>query len=294
MVWPGNRSRLQSEAIMHRIRRLISSILALTLSLVCASAAEAPSVEAALRAMRTGDSTNAIATLGALLKDKPDDSRAWHLRAQIRGMTGDADGAISDLGEAIRREPKSPYLVEERGMMHFRRNDLEKALADFDRANELDPRMDPQNWQRGIALYYAGRFADGRLQFERHQTVNPEDVENAVWHFLCHAREKSPEAAREALIPIRGDTRVPMKEVHQLFAGKATPADVIRAAEETPADPKTKRRHLFYAKLYLGLYFEATGDKAKAAEHIRAAAGMAPQGDYMGDVALIHARRLKE
>lgn len=294
MVWPGSRSRLQSGPIMHRIRRLIPRFLVLALTLVCASGAETPTVEAALQAMRQGDSTNAIATLGALLKDKPEDSRAWHLRAQIRGMTGDADGAIADLGEAIRREPKSPYLVEERGMMHFRRNDLEKALADFDRANELDPRMDPQNWQRGIALYYAGRFADGRRQFERHQTVNPEDVENAVWHFLCHAREKSPEAAREALIPIRGDTRVPMKEVHQLFAGKATPADVIRAAEETPADPKAKRRHLFYARLYLGLYFEATGEKAKASEHIRAAAGMAPQGDYMGDVARVHARRLKE
>lgn len=279
---------------MHRMRRPTSFLLALPVAISMAVAAEPPSVDAALQSMRKGDSTNAIATLGALLKDKPDDSRAWHLRGQIRGMTGDTAGAIADLGEAIQREPKSPYLVEERGMMHFRRNDLDKALADFDRANELDPRMDPQNWQRGIALYYAGRFADGRRQFERHQTVNPEDVENAVWHFLCHAREKSPEAAREALIPIRGDTRVPMKEVHRLFAGKATPADVIRAAEETPADPKAKRRHLFYAKLYLGLYFEATSDQAKAAEHIRAAAGMAPQGDYMGDVARVHALRLKE
>lgn len=275
-------------------RWLRVGILSVPVAITVATAAESPSVEAALQSMRKGDATNAIATLGALLKEKPEDSRAWHLRAQIRGMTGDADGAIADLGEAIQREPKSPYLVEERGMMHFRRNHLDKALADFDRANELDPRMGPQNWQRGIALYYAGRFADGRRQFELHQTVNSADVENAVWHFLCHAREKNPEVAREALIPIRGDTRVPMKEVHQLFAGKATPADVIRAAEETPADPKAKRRHLFYAKLYLGLYFEAIGDKAKAAENIRAAADTAPRDDYMGDVARVHARRLNE
>jgi lipoprotein NlpI len=154
--------------------------------------------------------------------------------------------------------------------------------------------MAPQNWQRGIALYYAGRFGDGRRQFELHQTVNTADVENAVWHFLCVAREKNVETARAQLIPIQGDARVPMKEVHRLFAGNATSADVMKAAEETPAEPRTKQKHLFYARLYLGLYFEATGDKTRAAENIRAAADMAPRDDYMGDVARVHARRLKE
>jgi len=269
-------------------------MLSWTLVASVAVAADGPSIEGALDQMRKGDPTNAVATLGALLKEKPEDVRAWHLRAQIRGLTGDADGAIADLGEAIRRNPKSPYLVQERGMLHFRRNDIDKALIDFDRANELDPRMGPQNWQRGIALYYAGRYADGRRQFELHQTVNTDDVENAAWHFLCLAREKNLEAARARLIPIQGDTRVPMKEVHRLFAGTATPADVLKAAEETPAEPKGKRKHLFYARLYLGLYFEAAGDKTRAAEHIRTAADMAPRDDYMGDVARVHARRLKE
>ena len=275
---------------MHLARWLISSVLAASV----AFAAEVPTVEMALEKMRKGDPTNAIATLGSLLKEKPGDVRAWHLRAQIRGLTGDSEGAIADLGEAIQRNNKSPYLVQERGMLHFRRNDIEKALVDFDRANELDPRMGPQNWQRGIALYYAGRYADGRRQFESHQTVNTEDVENAAWHFLCLAREKNVETARDRLIQIQGDGRVPMKEVHRLFAGKATPADVMKAAEETPGEPKDKRRHLFYARLYLGLYFEATGDKTRAAEHIRMAADMAPRDDYMGDVARVHARRLKE
>jgi lipoprotein NlpI len=275
---------------MHLARWLILWTLAASVAFT----AELPTVEGALGWMRQGDSTNAIATLGAVLKQKPDEVRAWHLRAQIRALSGDADGAISDFGEAIQRNPKSPYLVQERGMLHFRRNDMEKALIDFDRANEIDSRMAPQNWQRGIALYYAGRYADGRRQFELHQTVNSDDVENAVWHFLCVAREKNPETARARLIPIQGDVRVPMKEVHRLFAGSATPADVMKAAEETSTDPKAKQKHLFYARLYLGLYFEATGDKTRAAEHIRTAANMAPRDDYMGDVARVHARRLKE
>ena len=57
----------------------------------------------------------------------------------------------------------------------------------------------PYLWQRGIALYYAGRYDDCRRQFESHRSVNPDDVENAAWHFLCVARAESPAKARAAL-----------------------------------------------------------------------------------------------
>ena len=257
-------------------------------------AAEAPTLEAAFAAARKGDRTNAIAILGEVIREKPDNARAWHARGQLRGLAGDEEGAISDLTEAIQRESKSPYLVMDRAMLYFRRNEIEKALIDFDRANEIEPRLVAQNWQRGIALYYAGRFADGRRQFEVHKSVNPEDVENAAWHFLCTAREKGIEEARRSLIEVDGDTRVPMKEVQRLFAGKAKPEEVLKAAESTEAAPRERSRHLFYAHLYLGLYFEAVGESDKAAEHIRAAAAMAPRDDYMGEVARVHARRLKQ
>jgi hypothetical protein len=39
-----------------------------------------------------------------------------------------------------------------------------------------------RSWQRGIALYYAGRYKDCRLQFESHRTVNPNDVETVREH----------------------------------------------------------------------------------------------------------------
>jgi lipoprotein NlpI len=257
-------------------------------------AAEAPTLEAAFAAARKGERTNAIAILNAVIRETPDNVRAWHARAQMRGMGGDEEGAISDFTEAIQREPKSPYLVQERAMLYFRRNDMEKALIDFDRANEIEPRLVPQNWQRGIALYYAGKFAEGRRQFEQHRTVNPDDVENAAWHFLCTARDKGIAEARRNLIPVEGDTRVPMKEVQLLFAGKATPEDVLKAAGTTEAAARGRDNQVFYAHLYLGLYFEAVGEPGKAAEHIRAAAAMAPRDDYMGDVARVHARRLKQ
>jgi lipoprotein NlpI len=159
-------------------------------------------------------------------------------------------------------------------------------VADFDRFVQILPEQEPQHWQRGIALYYAGEYDRGRKQFESHQKVNTNDVENAVWHFICVARSQGVDKAKAALIPIEGDRRVPMKEIHALFAGKAKAADVLAAADD--------RGELFYAHLYLGLYYDAHGDKAKTREHIDKAANEFAMNHYMGDVARVHAALLKK
>ena len=145
------------------------------------------------------------------------------------------------------------------------------------------PEMGPQLWQRGIALYYAERYQDCRLMFESHRTVNPNDVENAVWHFLCVARLESPEAAQAALLPVGPDGRVPMTEIYQMFEGALAPVQVVTAAGSQPSGQ-------FYAHLYLGLYFEALGQEADALEHIQVAAAdrYSRVGGYMHMVARVH------
>src|SRR6202051_3677601 len=101
----------------------------------------------------------------------------------------------------------------QKGMEHFRMAHIPQSVDDFDRAIQLDPAQAPYLWQRGISLYYAGRYDDGRKQFELHQTVNGNDVENAAWRDLCMARAKGVKAAREALMPIDQDGRGPVEQV---------------------------------------------------------------------------------
>src|SRR5437899_12625962 len=177
---------------------------------------------------------------------------------------------------------------QNRGIIHFKLAQIDEAISDFDQFLKLNPAQAPYHWQRGICYYYAERFEDGRKQFELHQTVNPNDVENAVWHFLCIARSAGLEKARACLIPIPEDARVPMMQIHALFAGKAKPEDVLKAAGAgAPAGPEVHRR-LFYAHLYLGLYSEAVGDETKAREQIAKAADEYGGADYMSDVARVH------
>lgn len=188
---------------------------------------------------------------------------------------------------ALAQEPSPRELMSSAVDLYFAAKPKESVDA-FDRLIKLQPDAKPSLWQRGLALYHADKFKEGREQFEVHQTVNPNDVENAAWHFICVAKADGVEEARKHLIPIKGDSRVPMKEVHDLFAGKGSVEAVMKAAEA--GDESERRNQLCYAHLYLGLYFEAIGDTAKAKDHMLKAAVDYKMDHYMGKSAQVHVK----
>src|SRR6187431_2307658 len=169
--------------------------------------------------------------------------------------------------------------ILDRAITDFRAGRIEQSLEGFDRVARSSPADAPYLWQRGIAQYYAGKFRECRDMFVSHRTVNPDDVENAVWHFLCVARAESPEAARRQMLPVGPDSRVPMREVYRMFTGELTQAQVLKAAG---SDPSAQ----FFARLYIGLYLEATGnrDAGRAQIEIAAEDRFARVGGYMHDV----------
>ena len=189
-------------------------------------------------------------------------------------------------GSAAAQQAESPRALFDLGVKAFMEAKIADSVAAFDKLIALAPSAKPQLWQRGLALYYADEFAEGRDQFETHQTVNTADVENAAWHFLCVARLEGVEGARKHFIPIVGDSRVPMKEVHQLFAGTGSEEAVLKAASS--GDDEERRNQLCYAHLYLGLYYEALKDTAKAKEHMLKDAHEYSMDHYMGKVAQVH------
>ena len=173
--------------------------------------------------------------------------------------------------------------VFDRAVADFRGGRIAESVAGFDALVKIAPDSAPGLWQRGIAQYLAGRFKECRAQFESHRTVNPDDVENAAWHFACVAHAESAAAAKAALLPVGPDSRRPMREIYQMFRGAHTPDEVVKAAGTEPAAQ-------FYAHLYLGLYFDAVGSKANALEQMTMAAAdrYASVGGYMYTVARHH------
>jgi lipoprotein NlpI len=205
---------------------------------------------------------------------------------------------IREADRALAADPQNAVAYQQRGAAHFRLGHIAESITDFDKYLELRPDEKPQHWQRGIALYYAGRYEDAAKQFELHRTVNPEDVENAAWHYLCVARaavaggedaKKAVEKARALLISTKADRRVPMMNVQALYAGKVTPEDVLAAAKAGKPGEEELKDRLFYAHLYIGLWHEAAGEAEEAKKHIALAANEYARDHYMGDVARVHA-----
>ncbi|MEZ6078921.1 MAG: hypothetical protein R3C56_25590 [Pirellulaceae bacterium] len=149
---------------------------------------------------------------------------------QAIGLLGEGDfsQAAEKATAAAKLAGDSPQLLQAAAEVLYRSGHSAASLPLFDRVVELSPESAPQNWQRGIALCSCGKFAEGAKQFETHHSVNPDDVENSAWYFLCIAKTDGIEAARKTVIPSRGDGRQPMMSVLQMLQQKLGSAQVLK------------------------------------------------------------------
>jgi lipoprotein NlpI len=232
--------------------------------------------------------------LGSVCRGAQNDEIATLAASAARhAAAGEHRAAIADYDRLLELDPDYALAYDQRGSQYFVLGEIEKSIADFDHYLALKPDQEAWHWKRGISYYYAGRYDEGRRQFEGYQTVDDSDVENAVWRYLCMARDQGAPAAREGLLKIKTDARVPMMEIYALYAGKATPEGVLAAARAGSPTPEALNARLFYAHLYLGLFYEAAGDAARAKAHLQTAARKHKIGHYMWNVADVHVQRLE-
>jgi len=272
------------------LARVAAVLLAATASLLAAGQPEVEELASKARvAFESGNSEEALDLLAAALELRPRDSALLSFQGQIRELQGELELALESFDRLVMLEPDNPRALMLRAQVLFKLGRIDLSLLIFDRIVELDPRSEPYLWQRGIAQYYAGRYSACRQQFEHHRTVNPNDVENSAWHFLCVARESGVAAARAAILPVGEDSRRPLMEIDALFRANGSVEDVLRSAAEASGD-EASRDSRFYAHLYVGLYLEAIGQREAGLEHITMAHKLGfPH--YMGDVARVHLQR---
>ena len=243
-------------------------------------------------ALRAGRIDEATVVANQAVERSPKDARAYFLRGLVRSAARMPAEAITDFEKCLELDRKMADVYQQRGGEYFKLAKINESLADFDKFLALRPDERPGHWQRGISLFYAGKYKEGAEQFKAGDKVFADDVENAVWHYLCNAKVVGADKARAELLKIGTDKRVPMMVVYDLFAGKAKPEDVLAAVENgKPKEAELKSRR-FYANLYLGLYYDSTGDKKKARVHLENAGAHPEVGGYMGDVARVHLKRM--
>src|SRR5690606_32471165 len=216
-------------------------------------------LQAARAAFDRGDTQRVLELAGRAIRADEGNTRGWSLRGAMHAALGKHQEAVNDFTAALRLDPQAAELLNRRGMEQFKLGRIKESIEDFDRYIALRPEQERSHWQRGISYYYAGRYADGAKQFSAYQTYDDNDVENAVWRYLCMARNEGVAKARELLLRIKQDPRVPMMQIYALYKGELKPEDVLAAARAGDPSSRELNTRLFYAHLYLGLYYEATG-----------------------------------
>ncbi|CAE7948079.1 VTI13 [Symbiodinium sp. KB8] len=177
------------------------------------------------------------------------------------------------------------------GSTAFQRGLVELSVQLFDAASSVGY-PSALLWQRGISLYYAGRYEDGAAQFRKDADVNSSDTEEAVWAMLCEAQTFGFASAQQRMMRVGKDPRSIMRLVSELFEGAVDAKRQLEAmASVSPGDKDS-----FYSALYLGLFDESQGHDDTSLQWIRRSLDTRyAEGsfDYMVDAQRDSAQRLR-
>lgn len=241
-----------------------------------------------ISAYNAGMVEEALQLANQAIASSPKEPKLYLARGYIHQYERRHQKAVDDFSKAIELEPDSMEAWQRRGEERFKLAQFKESVADFERVIQLQPQRAPHHWQLGISYYYTGQHQKGMRLFEKHQTVNRNDVENAVWHYLCAAKAHGLDEAKKRLLTISKDARVPMMEIYALFGGRGTEEEALKRAHQGRPLGGARARQIFYAHLYLGLYHEAQGNADKAYNYIKKASQQYKENGYMGQVSRVH------
>src|SRR5207237_10701260 len=151
----------------------------------------------AAAALAKGQNEEAFTLAGKAVARGPKNASAYYVRGLAHGALQRHTEAVPDFHKTIALEPKAAEAYNRRGGEQFKLGRIAESIADFDKFLELRPAETPGHWMRGISYYSAGRYEEGRKQFEGYERVDRNDVENAVWRYICMARTVGVDKARE-------------------------------------------------------------------------------------------------
>ncbi len=192
----------------------------------------------------------------------------------------------------IKQEPGSLRGWSSRGDMRLFLGNFEGAKADYEKMVELDPKVEVSHWRLGIAYFYLEEFEKAARQFEIYHNYDAVDRENGIWRFMSQYRSDGLGTARKGLLNYEKDDRPPYPLLYEMFAGRMDPESLLSSVEKSNYPPRYKKRVLFHAHLYVGIYMEMVEKKADRAFILLKKAFEneygRTTGTYMWQVARIH------
>ncbi|NIA90752.1 lipoprotein NlpI [Rahnella aceris] len=197
-----------------------------------------------------------------------DDERAQLLYE--RGVLYDSLGlralARNDFSQALSIRPDMPEVFNYLGIYLTQAGNFDAAYEAFDSVLELDPTYNYARLNRGIALYYGGRFSLAQDDLQAFYRDDPNDPFRSLWLYLAE-REINPKNADVALQQ-RYDKANRGQwgwNIVEFYLGKISESTLMERLKAEATDNTSLAEHLSETDFYLGKHYLSLGDKNSAA-----------------------------
>ncbi|MGE9552663.1 lipoprotein NlpI [Erwinia amylovora] len=196
-----------------------------------------------------------------------DDERAQLLYE--RGVLYDSLGlralARNDFSQALSVRPDMPEVFNYLGIYLTQAGNFDAAYEAFDSVLELDPTYNYAHLNRGIALYYGGRFKLAQDDLLAFYQDDPNDPFRSLWLYLDE-REMNADKARVALQQ-RYDKAVRDQwgwNIVEFYLGNISESKLMDRLKADATDNTSLAEHLSETNFYLGKHYLSLGEKDNA------------------------------
>ncbi|MDJ0036132.1 lipoprotein NlpI [Pantoea allii] len=199
-----------------------------------------------------------------------DDERAQLLYE--RGVLYDSLGlralARNDFSQALSIRPDMPEVFNYLGIYLTQAGNFDAAYEAFDSVLELDPTYNYAHLNRGIALYYGGRYKlaqDDLLAFYQDDPNDPNDPFRSLWLYLVESKMDADKA--KVALKQRYDKAVKDQwgwNIVEFYLGDISEATLMERLKADATDNTSLAEHLSETNFYLGKYYLSLGEKDNA------------------------------
>lgn len=196
-----------------------------------------------------------------------DDERAQLLYE--RGVLYDSLGlralARNDFSQALTIRPDIPEVFNYLGIYLTQAGNFDAAYEAFDSVLELDPTYNYAHLNRGIALYYGGRYKLAQDDLLAFYQDDPNDPFRSLWLYLDE-REMDADKAKVALQQ-RYDKAVRDQwgwKIVEFYLGNISESTLMDSLKADATDNTSLAEHLSETNFYLGKHYLSLGEKDDA------------------------------
>ncbi|MFC0141182.1 lipoprotein NlpI [Erwinia mallotivora] len=196
-----------------------------------------------------------------------DDERAQLLYE--RGVLYDSLGlralARNDFSQALSVRPDMPEVFNYLGIYLTQAGNFDAAYEVFDSVLELDPTYNYAHLNRGIALYYGGRFKLAQDDLLAFYQDDPNDPFRSLWLYLD---EREIDAKKAVLtLQQRYDKAVRDQwgwNIVEFYLGNISESKLMERLKADATDNTSLAEHLSETNFYLGKHYLSLGEKDNA------------------------------